>query len=105
MFGALIIFAFFPFLAFEIDGYIFQNIFSASSAPFLILLAMGAGSVGSICISILINGSIIVRDATHGLIAGAIATGAGSLYMNNPVYALITGFIAGMIQAAIQSIF
>jgi len=103
IFGALIIFAFFPFLAFEIDAYIYQNLFSDFSAPLFILLGMGAGCIGAICCSILINGHLIVRDATHGVIAGAIAIGAASLYLIVPAYALITGFISGFIQAIIQN--
>lgn len=101
--GALFIFALFPFLAYEIDAYIFQNKFSTYVSPLMLILAMGAGIIGSLCSSLLFNGYLIVRDGTHGLIAGAIAVGSGSLYIVNPTYALITGFIAGVIQGIIQN--
>jgi ammonia channel protein AmtB len=68
-----------------------------------VIVAMGAGTLGAIIISYLINGYLIVRDAIHGPIAGAIAVGASSLYITNPVYALIAGAGAGIIQAIIQN--
>jgi len=102
--GALIIFACFPFLAFEFDGYIFTNDFSAYIGPLCVIVAMGAGTLGSILISALINGYIISRDAIHGPIAGAIAVGASSLYITNPNYAILAGVSGGIIQSLIQNI-
>ena len=65
---------------------------------------MSAGITGSISYSALHNGSIIVRDVTHGIVAGAIAVGASSLYIIRPIYALIPGFVGGLIQALIQNV-
>lgn len=64
---------------------------------------MGAGVIGSSIFSMVFNGFLILRDATHGAIAGAIATGAASLYIYNPGYAVITGFVAGFFQAFLQN--
>jgi ammonia channel protein AmtB len=64
---------------------------------------MGAGAIGAICLSALINGNIILRDATHGPIAGAIAVGASSLYITNPVYAFVAGAAGGILQTLIQN--
>jgi hypothetical protein len=55
-------------------------------------------------VSTLINGYLIARDAIHGPIAGAIAVGASSLYITNPVYAFVTGVSAGIIQSIIQNL-
>lgn len=65
---------------------------------------MGAGAIGAIMISTLINGYLIARDAIHGPIAGAIACGASSLYITNPVYAFIAGITGGICQSFIQNI-
>ena len=101
--GVLFIFVFFPFLAYDIDAYIFQNKFSAYVSPLILILAMGAGLIGSLAFSALFNGYVIIRDVMHGVIAGAIIPGAGSLYTYNPTYAIITGFIGGVSQALIQN--
>jgi hypothetical protein len=90
-------------LAYEIDAYIFQNTFATYVSPLVVLLAMGAGMIGSLCSSLIINGYLVARDGTHGVIAGAIAVGASSIYIVNPTYALITGFIGGAIQGIIQN--
>ena len=105
LFGALIIFALFPFMAFEIDAYIYFSSFNTFSLPLCLVLAMGAGGIGSVVFSLLFNGQLIVRDATHGVVAGAIASGAASLYLINPSYALIAGGIGGFSQSFIQNTF
>lgn len=65
---------------------------------------MGAGTLGGILISCLINGYLIARDVIHGPVAGAIAVGASSLFITNPTYALIAGAAGGIIQALLQNI-
>ena len=64
---------------------------------------MGAGIGGSLVMSMLFNGYIILRDVTHGAVAAAVATGAASLYILNPSYAIITGFMAGIMQGFFQN--
>ncbi len=103
IFGALIIFALFPLLAYEIDAYSRYNQYSPYTNPISIIAAMGAGGIGAIMSSLLINGNIIARDAIHGPIAGAIACGASSLYITNPVYAFLAGCAGGISQALIQN--
>lgn len=102
--GAIIIFIFLPFLAYEIDAYAFQNTFAPYVSPVVIILAMGAGIGGGLIFSMLYNGYIILRDVTHGAVAGAIATGAASLYIFNPAYAIISGFLAGFLQGFFQNV-
>ncbi len=65
---------------------------------------MGAGAVSALMVSCLINGYIIIRDLTHGIIAGAIAVGASSLYITSPIYAFVAGAAGGIIQALIQNL-
>ena len=64
---------------------------------------MGAGFVGALTFSLIVNGYLIARDATHGLLAGAIITGAGSLYIFTPAFAILTGFLGGLVQSFIQN--
>ena len=50
------------------------------------------------------NGIIIFRDLIHGIIAGAIVVGASSLYISNPIYAIVAGVTGGIIQTLIQNV-
>lgn len=65
---------------------------------------MGAGTIGAMSVSGVINGYLIARDVIHGPIAGAIAVGASSLFITNPTYALVAGAGGGIIQALLQNI-
>lgn len=65
---------------------------------------MGAGTIGALSLSCLINGFIIARDLLHGPVAGAIAVGASSLFIANPMYALVAGAAGGIIQTLLQNI-
>lgn len=104
IFGSLIIFALFPLLSYEFDGYTRYSLFSPVSNPSCIIVAMGSGAIGAMLMSLLINGYLVSRDAVHGPIAGAIVVGASSLYITNPVYAFIAGSTGGIIQTIIQNL-
>lgn len=91
-------------LAYEFDSYSRYQSHSPYANPVSVLLAMGAGTMGSIFVSVLINGNLIARDALHGPIAGAIAVGASSLFITNPVYALVAGATGGISQTLIQNL-
>lgn len=67
-------------------------------------MAMAAGIVGSLLVSLLLNGYVIPRDVIHGLIAGAVIAGNSTTYFYNVVYAILTGLVGGMIQAFIQNL-
>lgn len=104
MFGCLIIFALFPVLAYEFDGYSTYNSYSPYTNPLCIIGGLGAGAMAAIGTSILLNGEIIVRDLVHGPIAGAIVVGASSLYITYPLYSLLAGFAGGLVQTLIQNL-
>jgi len=59
----------------------------------------GIFSAGISCLS----GKLIARDLTHGMLAGAIATGASAQFITAPVYALVAGSSGGIVQALIQN--
>jgi hypothetical protein len=104
MFGALIIWIFFPILAFDIDDGTIANAFNLYTGPISIVLAMSAGALGAFSFSSFFNERMIARDIIHGPIAGAIACGTASFYITNPVYAILVGFAAGIIQTFIQNV-
>lgn len=103
-FGALIIFALFPLLSYEIDSYTRYNSHSPYTNPVSVIIGMGSGLIGAMFISLLINGTLILRDALHGPIAGAIVVGASSLYITNPTFAFVAGASGGIIQSLIQNL-
>jgi positive regulator of sigma E activity len=105
IFGALIIFTFFPFLALDLDAYTGINKFNIFTGPFYIIIAMGAGVIGSVIVSCIINGHLIIRDLIHSPLAGGIIAGSASFFITNPVYALVVGFTGGATQAFIQNYF
>ena len=65
---------------------------------------MGAGALGGMCGSAFFNGTLIARDAFHGSIAGAIAVGTSSLYITQPVYAVLAGCVGGLFQSIFQNL-
>jgi len=105
LFGALIIFIFFPFLAFDLDTFHGVNRFNYLIGPFYIVLAMGASIVGAVIVSTIFNGNLIIRDLIHAPIAGGIIAGSASFYISTPVYSLVAGFAGGAIQSLLQNIF
>lgn len=64
---------------------------------------MGAALIGAYSISSIINGNPIGRDMIHAPIAGGIVVGAASFFITNPVYAIVAGFTAGVVQCIIQN--
>lgn len=102
--GAIIVFLLFPFLAYDIDAYIYQNSFGPYVSPLIIIIAMGCSMISSAAVSILINGHLVVRDVTHGIIAGAIIMGSASLYIANLAFVFIAAFVGGVVQALIQNL-
>lgn len=101
--GSLVIFTFFPFLAYEVDNSRRFNNFYLYTGTISLVLGMSSSVIGSICISSLINGNIIVRDIMHAPIAGGIVVGSASFFIVSPVYSLVSGFCGGAIQVFIQN--
>lgn len=64
---------------------------------------MGASIVGALCISILINTDLVIRDIVYAPIAGGIVVGSASFFISNPVYSIAAGLTAGIVQALIQN--
>ena len=71
----------------------------------MVIIAMGAAGTTSAAMSCLSNGYLVLRDVTHGIVAGGVSVGAAALYVVDPVYGLLSGAIAGIFQGIIQSCF
>ena len=102
--GAIIIFLLFPFLAYDVDAFIYQNSFSPYASPLIIIIAMGCSMISSVGTSILINGHLVVRDVTHGILAGAIIIGSSTNYLANIFPVFVSAIVGGVIQALVQNL-
>lgn len=102
--GAAIIFVLLPVLSYIIDAYIRYSSFNVYNNPFCLFLGMVGGAVMASGISCL-RGYLILRDVIHGMVAGAVATGASAHFITAPVLALLAGSVGGLIQTIIHSCF
>jgi len=93
-----------PVLAYDIDSFNPYKIYHLYNGPLSVIIGMAASLLGAYCISSLLNGNVIVRDLIHAPIAGGIVVGSASFYITNPVYAMVAGFTAGIIQTLIQNL-
>jgi len=59
---------------------------------------MGASTIMSIGLSSMIDHSISVRDVVQAPTAGAVAVASSAYYITNPVYSLVIGSVAGIVQ-------
>ncbi len=65
---------------------------------------MAGSTVMSIGVSSIINHTISVRDVVQAPTAGAVAIASSAYYITNPVYALVIGCVAGIIQTILQTL-
>lgn len=83
MFGSIVIFAFFPVLAYDMDQQKFRLLFASHCTS---ISAAGNGCIPAACIaSNLFNGEVIARDLLHAPIAGGIMVGSAASFIANPV--------------------
>jgi hypothetical protein len=69
------------------------------SAPYAILYGIASSAIVNIGFSFFLNFKVMPRDVVYGSVAGAIAVSSASYYVTNPVFAMIVGSVAGIIQA------
>lgn len=103
LFGSLIVFVLFPFLAYEVENTNAFNTFYLTTGPASLILGMGASIAGAFCTSIFINTDLIIRDIVNAPVAGGIVLGAASFFISNPVYSIVAGLTAGIVQTLIQN--
>lgn len=63
-----------------------------------------AATIASFIWSSVFNGHLVVRDVIFGPVAGGVIAGTASLYVVNPVYAMVMGFTGGSIQVIGQNL-
>ena len=66
---------------------------------------MAGSTVMAIGLSSTINHTIAVRDVVQAPTAGAVAIASSAYYITNPVYSLVIGSVAGLIQVTLQTLF
>jgi len=69
------------------------------TAPISIMYGLAGSTVVCVGFSYFINAKLMVRDVIYGTIAGGIAVSSASYYITNPVWAMLVGSVAGIIQA------
>lgn len=65
--------------------------------------SIASACVMSIAMSFFINTKLVVRDLINGTIAGAIAIVYPAFFIVNPVFAMIVGSTAGIVQVLVQN--
>lgn len=98
--GTIICWIFFPLLAMDPSFAGAQNSFTLYTGPINVVFGLAAATFTSFAMSALINGKLQIRDIVYGPVAGGIATATASVYIVEPVWALLAGTVAGIIQVA-----
>ena len=81
----------------------FGSTYQIYTVPILIFFGIASSTITSLGISAILNHAIIVRDAVQAPTAGAIAVASAAYFITNPVYALVIGTIAGIVQTLFQN--
>lgn len=107
--GTVFTFVFFPMIVMDppqtlIFSDVYQSInvneiHTLYTTPIAILYGISASTVVNIAFSFFLNSKVSIRDVVYGPIAGAIATSSAAYYITNPVWAMLVGSVAGIIQA------
>lgn len=99
--GAIVIWIFYPIVTFD-----YVNIANGTNtgshtiytAPYAIMFAVAASTLSSVMVSVLFNRNIGPKDLIYGSVAGIVISSTASYYITNPVYAILIGFLGGVIQ-------
>jgi len=69
-----------------------------------VIYSLAAATVSSFATSSLINNGFLIRDIIYGPIAGGVISSSAAFYVTNPVYGILIGMIAGIVQVAVMNI-
>lgn len=101
--GTLITWVFFPVLAADyIDTDV--AIHTSYTAPYTVWYALAASTVTSFALSPIFNDGVQIRDIVFGPIAGGIVASTASYYVVNPVYGIVMGIVAALVQVVIMNL-
>ena len=103
--GAVVLFTVFPIIVMDPELGTEIEIFSDAYplSPLSIWYSMAAAAISASAFSFLFNGNLIPRDLINGTVAGGVASTTASVYLANPVWAMVLGAGAGFFQTLFQS--
>ena len=101
--GTLFIWVFFPILAAD---YVEADIavHTYYTGPYTVWYSLAASTVTSFALSPLFNDGVLIRDIVFGPIAGGIVASSASYYVVNPVYGIVMGVVAAIVQIIIMNL-
>lgn len=101
--GTILTWIFFPILALDyID--VDVNSHSPYTGAYSVIFALCAATIGSFIVSPIFNDGVLIRDIVYGPIAGGVATVTASYWILNPVYAIVTGLVASILQVVVMNL-
>lgn len=101
--GCVFLWVFFPMIVMDPPAeYSKISVHAIYTAPICILYGLAGSTMLAIAFSYFLNKKLMIRDITHGSIAGAIAVASAGYFITNPVWAMLVGSVAGIIQAFIN---
>lgn len=74
------------------------------TSAYSIIFALCASTLAAFMISPIFNDGILIRDIVYAPIAGGVACTTASFWILNPVYAILIGFVAGIVQVIIMNL-
>ena len=101
--GTVLTWIFFPVLAMDYlkDVVTTTNTYTGA---YSVIFALCASTLAAFMISPLFNDGVLIRDVIYAPIAGGVACSTASFWILNPVYALLTGLVAGSVQVVIMNL-
>lgn len=101
--GTILTWIFFPILAMDFirDTITTTNMYTGA---YSVIFALCASTLAAFMISPLFNDGVLIRDIIYAPIAGGVACSTASFWILNPVYALLTGLVAGSVQVIIMNL-
>lgn len=101
--GTILTWIFFPVLALDyVDSSVSIN--TPYTGAYSVIFALCASTLAAFMMSPIFNDGILVRDIVYAPIAGGVACSTASYWIVNPVYSILTGFTAGVVQVVIMNL-
>ncbi len=79
-------------------------IHTSYTGAYSVIFALSAATLTSFMVSPLFNNGVLVRDIVYGPIAGGVASVTAGYWIINPVYALVIGVVAAMVQVIVMNV-
>lgn len=72
------------------------------TTPITVLYGLASSTIMAISTSFVLNEKLMIRDILHGPVAGGITVASAGYYITNPVWGILIGSVAGIIQPVIN---